>query len=358
MLASEWYDHLKATKPYTSKSSPMRETNYLYLTHEDGKLWLYVTDGHVQHGRCLGEETGFPEGTWFLSAESLRDWMRYADGEIAFSPSGDHMQVEDDHSSAKILGVDPARMVDFPELPDTSVELPAGCLQQAIERAWRTIEKHPEKPQLESIRLRSDEGRVYVDSACNRGCSCVAFDEELEFDNILIPQRFSDLLRDAPLDGSLKIGFDNRRVSARTDEAVWWTPTVTGAYPHLESVIFDQSGVLEATPWTVEVDEMIKRLRQAQNFAVDDVWRIEWRMDSGRVTIQVENGEEGSFEGSVDATVGDKAEPRTVAVNVKYAIDLFQSADGEVVDLYATPGPSGPVCIKDGDDRFLLMKMR
>lgn len=293
----------------------------------DGEMWVERTV------TCMVLEPG----SICLPAKYLTD--------LASSlPDGDvHLQTQDGQGMLLSQGASEYRMPtlsaeDFPEPPtfggESELTLPMKTFRDAVDSVIFAVSADAHRPILTGV-LFTYDGKTLTLVATDTHRLAVRHISQEGFGSnvsIVVPEKALRAIKSLPMgdDDAVTISFGNGRMGVEAAGCKIVSQVLAGTYPNWERVVPTES----TRSWTVEVDQLIERVRRAMIVARENANRIRFGGASDQLTLNARGEERGDAKEEVAMLTMDG--DIEIAFNGKYVLDALSAMPGPGVKIEMT----------------------
>ncbi len=335
--------------------------NVKAIAHDDA-LTLMATDLEVGiRYELRGVKVGRP-GAAILPAGRLVSILKETtDPEITIDAGEDLTTIRVSTGRFELPGGDPA---EFPDIPAFDAggryhEVTAGVLRTMIKRTAFAAEKKESTRWAVTGVLWEAEGTkarmVATDTkrlAMTEGPATVHGEPEAKGQSHLIPAKAITLLERNLADNGEVI-----RISLRTNEALFQTERalihtrlVEGRFPPYRDIIPKKL----QTKLTIQVAELLSRVRQAAIMTDDETKRVDFHFQPGKAILTARGPETGSSEVEMQLPEYNGAEV-DIAFDPAYLTEMLRAIEGEATATLEMTDGQKPAVFRVGDQYLYLV---
>lgn len=344
-----------------SKSTlPILET-VLINADKDGSLTFTATDLDISVRTRLAA-TVIEEGSVAVSARRFFEVVReLPDQDISLSGTENHLSLTGFRGHYRFVG---APVVDFPELPDISldkaIKLDAHSLEKMIRRTLYAVSTDETRPELTGVYMEIGENdmRMVATNGHRLSRAGVTGSFKQAKDLLLPPKALNQLLKLlAAADDSIQVSGTKSYARFSVGQTELFSRLLEGPFPDYERVIPKQS------PCSALINrgDFISSLRRILVLSDSQTRQVKMVFEPNRLRILSEY--QGAGEASEEMPVEYGGEELTVGFNGGYLLEMMKTFEVETVEMKfesaVSAGVFTPVGGKPEEDMLcLIMPLR
>jgi DNA polymerase-3 subunit beta len=313
--------------------------------------------------RVEQEVIGIDDGSCVVPARLIADIVRSLEpGAVTIEGSEEKVEISAARSRFSLRTFP---VVEFPAVAqpaETTVELPAGALAEALRQVVRAASTDDARPLLTGVLMTHEEGGVRLVATDSYRLALRDLKDTKGFgeNDILVPARALAELQRVPASGgsedggSVGVATGPNEITFTQGSVRISTRLLDGTYPDYRQLIPDHY----PNRLHLGKESFIGALRRVRLLVRDNTTPVRLSMRPGGVDLSVVSQEVGDASETVD---GDfSGEELVIAFNPSYLIDGVDAVLGDEV-VIETADPSRPATVRGAehdDYRYLLMPVR
>jgi len=251
---------------------------------------------------------------------------------------------------------------DFPSIPkikeNKKSKIKTKKLVNSLKSVWFSASTSNIKPELSSVYIRSEAGKIYFVSTDSFRLSekSTPGNVEGEFEGILIPQKnITEIIRSFDdIDEEIVIFFDENQIAFKSKNIYLLSRIIDGTFPDYNQII-PKEFISEAIVLKQDVISALK----ISNVFTDQLNQTRFKINKKNNTFEIEtqNKEYGFGKSTLKAEI--TGESLEINFNHKYVQDCFNSINSESIK-FSLAGPGKPMLIQgtgDSSYRYIVMPM-
>lgn len=330
------------------------------LQTENGKLSFQSTDLRVGFQITLPAKIE-EEGGVVVPAKIFAEFLAtLSPGPVELKTDGDQLLVSQKKTKVKIPTFPSAEYPPFPKREGNEFEFPAKLFIESIQSVLYTASLDETRPVLASLLFVLKDGMLTC--ACTDGYRLSVVKEKMEGNaekevKLLLPARSMQELMSVLVHSSTKkvyvsVSQELSQTFITVDDFMILLRMVEGEFPPYERII-PSSFAFETS---LDREEWIGALKTAMVFARESSSIVNLEFTDSQCRVISASTGAGEQEGVISST-GKPSEPKKIAFNGKFLLDVLQHLEGERVEFKMTDELKPGLILPEGKEYPLSVVM-
>jgi len=342
----------------TSKNLSLPVLQGIYVEAKNGEILIRATNLDVGFEAKIKASIK-KEGSVVVPSNLINNFLSniQKNENIEIISEGQNILINSERNQATIRTLSKE---DFPSIPkikeDNFIKIEAKKILKGLKTVLFSASVSSIKPELASIYIRSEEGKLFFVSTDSFRLSekTIKLEKNKDFEGVLVPQKnISEIIRSIEdIEEEIEIFFDENQIALKTKDLYILSRIIDGTFPDYNQII-PKEFVVESV---ILKEDFINALKISNVFTDKlNQTRIKINPKQNILEIETQNKEYGLGKTTLKSEItGDSLE---INFNHKYIQDCLPSLLTESVKL-SLAGPGKPMLITGvGDNSFKYIVM-